>query len=408
MKVAKINFIILFLTFFRPHSLMAAGTYAPDVSSRGLGLVSAMAAFADDASAIFYNPAGIAMNDRSEFQLNMGLISPKIKVTNTNNKTSGKSDGKNLMGSFFTTYSFNKSEGFLKRLTLGLGFYAPHARSADYNGSQVGLAKGVASNVEHISKITKHDLSLAIGLDITSWLHLGVAPLMSFVRVEDNIAGLREKANGSEVGLISGLILSPWENLRIGVNYIFTQEVKIEGEGTLSNELGSGSGDYEQRARFPAILNVGVSYAFFNQSFRVALQYDREWTESLQEAKRNYTNIKDAGGLAPLSDPQISLIKAGNTYSLRLGMELSFNKNKIRSGLAYSERATPPEYTLPSKPDFDAKVAAIGYSKTFDKLEIHTGVNYTWTDRYDSDNLTFPAKYKASFYQFLAGVSYLY
>ena len=73
-----------------PDDARAAGTALDVQGARGTGMASATTAFIDDASAIFYNPAGIAQGKGLDAQIGMNLIIPtfKFKSAASGNETS--------------------------------------------------------------------------------------------------------------------------------------------------------------------------------------------------------------------------------------------------------------------------------------------------------------------------------
>jgi len=97
----------------------AAG-FALDVqSARGTGMGSAVTAFINDSSAIFYNPAGIAQGKGFDAQAGVMLIAPSFKYTNR----SGESTSTKF--EIVPPVHAYAAAGITDDLSVGVGVFTP-------------------------------------------------------------------------------------------------------------------------------------------------------------------------------------------------------------------------------------------------------------------------------------------
>jgi len=107
----------------------AAGFSLDVQSARGTGMASAMTAFIDDSSAVFFNPAGIAQGKILDAQLGVTMIAPKFTYTNRNG------DSTDTTFRIVPPVNAYVSGGITDNLSLGLGLTSPF-------GSTLGWPKG--------------------------------------------------------------------------------------------------------------------------------------------------------------------------------------------------------------------------------------------------------------------------
>jgi len=108
------------LTVLTASTAFAAGTALDVQSARGTGMAAATTAMIDDASAIFYNPAGIAQGKSFDAQAGVTLISPSFNFTNKR--------GENTSMPFYVVPPVHAyvAGGVTDDLSLGIGLFTPY------------------------------------------------------------------------------------------------------------------------------------------------------------------------------------------------------------------------------------------------------------------------------------------
>ena len=95
-------------------------------------MASANTAFVDDASAIFYNPAGIAQGKQLDVQAGLNLIVPSFSYT-----TKG-GDKTTLPFSVITPFQVYATGGITENLSLGIGVFTPYGLTLAWPDGWVG------------------------------------------------------------------------------------------------------------------------------------------------------------------------------------------------------------------------------------------------------------------------------
>jgi long-chain fatty acid transport protein len=97
----------------------AAGTALDVQGSRGTGMASATTAFINDASAIFYNPAGIAQGKGLDAQVGVNLIAPTFKFKTATAETS-------MPFNIVPPVTAFAAYGITDFLSAGIGVFTPY------------------------------------------------------------------------------------------------------------------------------------------------------------------------------------------------------------------------------------------------------------------------------------------
>lgn len=132
------SFVAVFAT-----ASYAGGFRLEGHSARAIGMSAAMTAFADDSSAIYYNPAGLSGREGLEAQAGISLIAPSLTFERgaTGNRTSAES----TLSTPFNAYA---AVGFTEELSLGVGVFVPFGSSASWPKDWEGAGRALTSSVQ--------------------------------------------------------------------------------------------------------------------------------------------------------------------------------------------------------------------------------------------------------------------
>src|SRR6266513_5581711 len=103
------------------NSIFADGFRLPDQDAFATARGEAFAATADNASAIYYNPAGISQLKRGNFRRGIYGIYLPVSYKSPSGRSFDNEKDLQAVPQLFLTYTPNKS-----RLSYGLGIYAPY------------------------------------------------------------------------------------------------------------------------------------------------------------------------------------------------------------------------------------------------------------------------------------------
>src|SRR3954462_14854510 len=164
-----------------PSSASAAGFALIEQSASGMGNAFAgAAATAEDASTIFFNPAGMSLLSGPQFAVAGHAIDLSLKFSNsgssrtagngtiplgpTSGGNGGEAGGVAFVPNIYLTAPINE------KLTIGLGINAPFGLKTEYDSTWVGRYQGIETRVEtyNINPAVSYKISdtLAIGAGV--------------------------------------------------------------------------------------------------------------------------------------------------------------------------------------------------------------------------------------------------
>ena len=125
-----------FLGFFYSLDANAAGTALDVQGARATGMASATTAFIDDASAIYFNPAGIAQGKGIDAQVGINLIAPSFSFKNaeTGNKTT-------MPFNVVTPFQIYGTYGITDNITAGIGVFTPFGLDLEWPAGWEGRSQ---------------------------------------------------------------------------------------------------------------------------------------------------------------------------------------------------------------------------------------------------------------------------
>jgi len=372
-------------------SLAVPGAFAlgfrnPDQDARATAQGEAFVAQADDASAIYYNPAGLT-------QLKGTEITSGGMLTFRDITFKGDSGTRDHVGSpAFTPHFFMATDFGLEKWRFGLGTTIPYGNSMDWgSGPFSTLVRKSSMAVYNIApsvayKFNEH-LSLGVDLNVyhgTTELQFDFSPMLQ---------GSRSKfeGDGDALGATVGLMWKINDQHTIGV--VYRSPFTIDFHGQAKNKDASiytTSAGASAKINFPQ--QVAAGYAF-RPIKRWKLEADVEWTnwETLNTVRLRSDDPIVTG------DPRTTIaFNWLDSFFYEFGTQYDINKNwAARAGYIYSENSVPTSTFSPNLPDANRHVFSVGFgydSKEkailFSKLGLSVDLVYQYAL---SENRTIPA-----------------
>ncbi len=357
------KFYILSISIILPVLLNAAGFYIPDVGSRCLGRGAAFSAKADDLTAIYHNPAGLADLRGIQIILDVGLMNKiaGFDPAGENNVEYSPVRASEIVSPipFIGISSDFRSNNF----TLGFAAYGPYGVPAvkfPEEGPQ--RYNIVESSLEEVH------YTLAAGFKLTDWLSFGVNFGLVDLYVSQNMkffTGINDADltyNLSAHGAKSWVLGSLWKiykGFEAGLSYQPKISAMLEGymmakEIPLLPEI---SDNLKVNIELPPILRSGFRYRFNKGS---DIEVDLVWTG--WSTIKNYTGIFETGSLFGIQKV-IFPKNWRDTISIRVGGDYGITeKITLRAGYFYDQRAAPMETIDASSIDLDGHGVTAGVS----------------------------------------------
>jgi long-chain fatty acid transport protein len=363
-------------------AIIISGVLALKASANGFGLASqdafatargeAFVATADNASAIYYNPAGITQLEGNNLRGGIyGIyLDPRYSPPNSGNSYHSS---KNLAAvpQLFYTHTFKDSP-----LSLGLGVYAP------YGGSMSWPQDTGFRTVGTESKLTYITINPVVALKLPAGFSIGGGVMVNYVDM--NLEGaLRQTENpnfppdffrfngeGWSVGYNLGVRWQPIDQVSIGATFRSSATVTLNGhtefERPPSTPLTRRSAQMD--FGFPLTAVVGISY---RPTPKWNLEFDANYTDW---SSLGTTTIHQPGppdgqeSVVPLDITEILNWQASWMYEF--GVTRYFDNGwHASAGFVFDENSVPNAYYTPLAADMDRYFlsAGAGYKgKRFD------------------------------------------
>ena len=259
--------LALTIAFFGTTGLASASGYALiDQNASGSGNAFAgAAAVAEDASTIFFNPAGMSYLPDSQFVAAGQAIKPTASFNNNDSKTIGPLGTPVSMrggnggdpGSWAFLPNFYYAKAVTDSIHLGLGVNSPFGLETQYDNGWAGRYQALKSQLQTINinpsvsfkandrlslgagiNIQYADTTLSNALDVGTICYGKVNPATCGVMgltPQNSDGNVSINGNDWGVGYNLGVIFRPIESTRIGIAYRSRISYTLRGKATFSN-----------------------------------------------------------------------------------------------------------------------------------------------------------------------------
>lgn len=395
----------------------AAGFAFLSVSPSGVSVANANPAEAEDASVIWFNPAGMTNLDGTQVTTNFGeamlgvgyVISlgdfdkDSAQTVSSGGAPATGGDGGNFGGGNFTPsfYAAYRLDGVPMETFIGLGINTPFGLSTDYNSGWVGRYDALKSELTAFNA----NPSLAVKLNEFVSVGVGFNVLYSDVKLSQAIdtgvffgapaaddSSVELKGDGLSVGYNVGLMFFPNENFRFGVAYRSSMQQDIDGNadfdlsatGTLLSTITGTLVDtgISSQIDLPDTLSV---HAFYQATDNLAMMADATWTNwsRFQSVRIAFDN--------PLQPDQTLEFKFRDTIRIAAGATYNLNDEvTMRFGAAFDESPQPDDTRGFRLPDSDRWIIGAGtvWSQPGSWLKLGFGYSFFYLEDADVDVVT--------------------
>ncbi len=348
------------------------------------------AAIAEDASTMWYNPAGLTLLSGPQLLVGGHFVSPSFKFNKTRATTvlgspiSGGNGGDASESALIPNVYY--SQPFNDRLTFGIGVNAPYGLTTDYDDDWVGRYHADRSGVKTINinpslgyrfsdqfsgglgvsvQYVEAELSQAVDLGTicaasqpsATCAALGLAP-------QQDDAKSSVTADDVSYGYNFGLMWQPVPTTRVGFAYRSTLKHKIKG----NSDITTSDAGQAVFAANPAVNIVDTgARADVTLPATVALsvvqELGPEWTFMADATQTRWSQLQELrikfdSGQADV----VTTLNLENVYRYSLGTTYAPGGNWVyRAGVALDQTPTPnPEVRTPRLPDADRTWLALG------------------------------------------------
>jgi long-chain fatty acid transport protein len=349
-------------------SLCANGFRLADQDAFATARGEAFAATADNASAIYYNPAGLSLVQGSDVR--GGIYGIYLNPTYT-----PPSDALNAG----TTYHIEKHTAAVPQffysytletlpLSFGLGAYAPFGGDVSWpqdTGFRTIGTKG---------SLTYFTINPVVALRLTPTLSIGAGATVNYAKITLE-GGLRRRLNpnfsdpdffnftgdGWSAGYNVGVLWQPLEQVSLGAAFRSSATMNFEGETTFQRPPTT---PLTQRPAsmpltFPLGVVAGISY---RPTPKWNLEFDADWMDwsSFSTSTIHQTGPSDGQeSVVPMDINQTLNWQA--SWMFEFGVTRYFEKGwHVSAGYVFNQSSVPDAYYTPLAADLDRHFISVG------------------------------------------------
>ncbi len=384
------SFLVLVVVLLRSVSNgNAAGFALIEQSASGIGNAFAgAAATAEDASTIFFNPAGMTYLPDNQLVLAGHAIRSDIEFNNYASHTSPLTGGKALLGgnggdagdwAYIPNVYFSKAVH--PKIKLGIGLNVPFGLKTNYDNGWIGRYQALKSDLKTIN------INPSIAYKVNDWLSLGLGFSAMWMQAEltnsvdfGTLLGASQKRDGQAElkgenwswGWNLGAIFQVTQATRVGLSYRSQIHQNLEGNVTFTGV---------PRPLLPLFSTGPITAQIAtpdNVSASIFHQMNEDWDVMADLTWTHWSTFKD---LTPIRTSGLVLSNTpehwNDAFRVSIGASYHLNETvKFRSGFAYDESPAPNEYRTPRIPDGDRYWLSIGANY---KLSKETSFDFGYT-----------------------------
>lgn len=328
----------------------AAGFQLLEQNASSLGNAYAgTAASAEDASTIFYNPAGMTRLKGGNLVAAINAIKPTVEFRNqSSNPALGLNTGGDA-GEWAFLPTLYYSHAVNPDWNVGVAVNSPFGLKTNYDPAWIGRLQGIQSSLKTIA------ITPSVAYRISDMVSAGVGVTAQYADAQltsaSGLTGPVAKATGDDWGFgwNAGLLIQPLSNVRLGIDYRSAVSLSLEGPFTIPGRIAT-----QDRAglRTPATATFSA-VADVHPQWELLL--DVAWTQWTSFNTLTVTNTATGGVLAQ------TVHNWSDAWRFAGGANYKYSEQwKFRAGVAYDQTPVPDAFRTVRIPDSSRTWLAIG------------------------------------------------
>jgi len=359
-----------------------AGFTAPDPGIKAMGMAGAFAAQADDPTAAFYNPGGLALFKKGK--LTAGAAGEYLNEAQFQGTAPGIGQGnagQQEAGLTFHPHVFAvKPLG--EKLKLSLAAYTPFSFKNEWDAPDTFAGRFLATS----SQLQTYDLNANVSWKIAPGLGFGAGAIYRSAKLSmgRRLSGFNPNAGEFQdvgsfaidtdwdtgIGWDAGFLNKIGERFAWGVTYRSPIDVDFAGAGRLTQiSTGDAQIDALNRASLPYDTNLPVGASIsFPDTATLGVGFapsPKLWVET-DVTRTGWSRFEGLAVIFPFN-PSFSRTVQGawdDTLSYRLGARLKMGKGMVlRFGYAYEDSPQPDASVGPFLADAKRSIVSAGFGR---------------------------------------------
>lgn len=386
MKKIRVVFLVLAYLCFLNILTLANGLNLNSLGSKALSMAGAFVGLADDFSAIYWNPAGMARFDRRYFGFyGMDVIPSSTYV---NYPVDAKTERKHYLSGLAAYY-----HPVGEKAVVALAAYIPSGLGSTWNGDNFKSVT-MGSSYLWMSKVGLVTFAPGLAIKVNDRVSIGAALNINYGTfslkthagsttnpvpppAELDLGQYEESMTGWGYGATLGILFKPIEKLSVGATLRTSSTVKFSGEATISNLslLGcNDTSDLEREVTWPMWAAAGVA---FSPAKNLILTADLQWSQwsKVDTIKTTFKDVVWQAMMAQSGDDERPM-HWEDALQLRFGAEYRIKGVALRAGY-YLDPSPAPDKTMNILlPSYDFNVLTLGFGYDLDDLHLDFSLEY--------------------------------
>lgn len=356
--------LLLVTTLFvlGPDRLAAQDFAFHDVGARAASLGGAFVAQADDLTAVYYNPAGLAFLDGLRVKTSLGFSTRELTAAAAGEPRTYRTAPHEMLGNFFLSWRP------VKGIVVGAGFYTPYNFDSIWPSSWAGDRLSIAAKLQTrtfrpvLAIEPVKGLALAAAVDFVStgvrWDLRWPFELANYELPHEVLVMSRHESKGHGTGFAAGALWKVFSGLQVGARYQKSAAVALEGRNTfVFPDTLRYSADFvpDPYAPYISVLQLLDKYYWPQETTsrmtmpreiaggvlirpfrRLSLNLEAEWDKWSEFGAWEFTSVDAGGTLAPEFTPVYEeFYGISPDYGVQ-GVDLALrDSRKLKAGLEY-------------------------------------------------------------------------
>jgi long-chain fatty acid transport protein len=353
-----------------PLTLLANGFLLPDQDAFATARGEAFVATADNASAIYYNPAGIAQLEGNNLRAGLyGIyLDPSYKPPGGGD-TYHSSDHLAAVPQFFYAYSPKDFP-----LSFGLGVYSPFGLSTSWPQDTSFRTIATEASITYMRINPVVALKLAPNFSIGGGVTINYAGAdlqQGLVWPTQPYDRFRFTGNGWGVGYNLGMLWKPHEKVSIGVSFRSATTIDLKGHTDAYNAVSLPSPPYPPYPPFSSFASHSTADANFsfplNAAFGISYRPTPKWNLEFDADYTDWSSvgtltIQQSSSLPPLMPQNVpTVLNWQPSWLYEFGVTRYFDNGwHVSAGYVYNENSVPDAHYTPMVADLDRHFFSVG------------------------------------------------
>lgn len=383
--------LLLALGLVAPQVALGAGFQVSEHNARATGRSGAVFATVDDASGVFYNPAGITGVKGNQVLLGLTLIRPKNSYVGEG--PLGVQGTYETTGNFVPIPNIYLARALSDRAFVGFGFYAPYGLGIEWKDPDTFVGRTVVEELSLRTFFFTPAIALKLADNVSLGVSVSLVPATVYLKrtlgatdnlqplfpadVYGNEGRIELAGSGFGVGANAGLQVSFIDHLKLG--FSFRSAVSIDFTGNADFQVPDSAptaikanfpdGPVNAEVTLPHSFALGIGWV--DGPLSVELGANLTLWQSYDKLQINFeSGLPTPSSASPRDWETSPSFRLGGEYRVALSDSMDL---PLRAGVVYDLTPAPDSTIDFTLPDADRFSFSVGAGLTVDGFNVDLG-----------------------------------